>query len=38
MKTNNRVLLVVAVFAVTLFVAAVNPRSPIYALSGRAGQ
>src|SRR5438132_1315104 len=32
MKTNYRVLLIVAVFGVTLFTAAVNPHDPVYAL------
>src|SRR5437764_1057780 len=37
MKTNSRALLVVAVFAITLFTAVVSPYSPIYALGNRAG-
>src|SRR6266704_4665101 len=35
MKTNYRILLVVAVFGITLFTAAVNPHSPIYAVGDR---
>src|SRR5919206_2870963 len=35
MKTNYRVSLLVAVFGITLFTAAVNPRSLIYALGQR---
>ena len=35
MKTNYRVLLLVAVFGITLFMAAVNPHSPIYAVGDR---
>src|SRR2546423_13996090 len=37
MKTNYRVLLIIAVFGITLFTAAVNPHSPIYAVGDRVG-
>src|SRR5436305_770842 len=37
MKTNYRVLLIVAVFGVTLFTAAVNPHGSIYAVGDRVG-
>src|SRR6266481_3485035 len=35
MKTNYRVLLMVAVFGITLFTAAVNPHGPVYAVGDR---
>ena len=35
MKTNYRVLLLVAVFGITLFTAAVNPHGSIYAVADR---
>src|SRR5256885_7402489 len=35
MKTNYRVLLIVAVFGITLFTAAVNPHGSIYAVADR---
>src|SRR5437773_2617398 len=37
MKTNYRVLLIVAVFGITLFTAAVNPHGSIYAVGDRVG-
>src|SRR6266404_3870547 len=37
MKTNYRILLVVAVFGITLFTAAVNPHGSIYAVGDRFG-
>src|SRR6266478_798356 len=37
MKTNYRILLVVAVFGITLFTAAVNPHASIYAVGDRFG-
>ena len=37
MKTNYRILLVVAVFGITLFTAAVNPHGSIYAVGDRVG-
>src|SRR5882724_6073571 len=37
MKKNYRVLLAVAVFGITLFMAAVNPHSSIYAVGDRVG-
>jgi photosystem II stability/assembly factor-like uncharacterized protein len=37
MKTNYRVLLIVAVFGITLFTAAVNPEVSIYAVGDRVG-
>jgi photosystem II stability/assembly factor-like uncharacterized protein len=37
MKTNYRVLLIIAVFATTLFTAAVNPHGSIYAVADHVG-
>src|SRR5207244_11113695 len=37
MKTNYRVLFIVAVFVITLFTAAVNPHGSIYAVGDRVG-
>jgi photosystem II stability/assembly factor-like uncharacterized protein len=37
MKTNHRVLLIVAMFGITLFTAAVNAHGPIYAVRDRVG-
>src|SRR3989440_757832 len=37
MKTNYRVLLIVAVFGITLFTAAVNPHGSVYAVGDRVG-
>src|SRR3989475_5007036 len=37
MKTNYRVLFIVAVFGITLFTAAVNPHGSIYAVDDRVG-
>src|SRR5947209_14155523 len=37
MKTNYRVLLIIAVFGITLFTAAVNPHGSIYAVGDRVG-
>src|SRR5947207_15376387 len=37
MRTNYRVLLIVAVFGISLFTAAVNPHGSIYAVGDRVG-